>query len=121
MVRESVSQEKLDKIKRFIEQGHTYEEAREKFKCSKMTVLRAKKPEAYAKWRGQQTLMSRFVSVMNALRRIMSYGFVISGKGKKIRVFDPQTRLALEVECEMEKGMFKELRLIAKRRTSPFK
>jgi len=121
MVRESVSQEKLDKIKRFIEQGHTYEEATEKFKCSKMTVLRAKKPEAYAKWRGQQASISRFVSVINAVRKIMNYGFVISGKGKKIRVFDPQTRVTLEVECEMKNGMFKELRLVAKRRSSPFK
>jgi len=121
MGRESVSQEKLDKIRRFIEQGHTYEEATEKFKCSKMTVLRAVKPEVYAKWKGQRALTMKLVSVINALRKIMDCGFVISGKGKKIRVFDPQTRVTLEVECEMKNGMFKELRLVAKRRSSPFK
>ena len=98
MGRKATPKVKLNKIKQYVEKGHTYDEAVNKFKCAKMTVIKAVNPEAHERIRQKQLITKRLITAAVTLQKIKAKGFIVSIEGNTIHVLDSRTGLSVKIE-----------------------
>ena len=98
MGRKPTPEARLNEIRQYVEEGHTYDEAANKFKCGKMTVIKAVNPEAYERIIQKQLITKRLITAAVTIQKIKAKGFVVSIEGNKIHVLDSKTGLSVTIE-----------------------
>lgn len=89
---------RLNEIRQYVEEGHTYDEAVKKFKCGKMTVIKAVNPEAHERIIQKQSITKRLITAAVTIQKMKAKGFVVSIEGNKIHVLDSKTGLSVTIE-----------------------
>ena len=98
MGRKATPEARLNEIRQYVGEGHSYDEAVKKFKCGKMTVVKAVNPEAHERIIQKQLITKRLITAAVTIQKIKAKGFIVSIEGNTIQVLDSKTGLSVKIE-----------------------
>jgi len=89
--------ERIEEIRKFIKEGHTWDEAVTKFRCSRATIARALYPERYGEYYKRDKITRQMSYVAGRLLEFSKWGIVIDINNENYIVRHPSVEMTILV------------------------